>query len=110
MLNVRNKWCLITGASRGIGKLIALQMAKYGANLILHSRDLNHTAELENEIKAMGVDCFSVECDLNDLDSVEGMLKTIDESGRQVDIYSTMQACRLLTERIITQHLLRIIL
>lgn len=86
MLNVRSKWCLITGSSRGIGKLIALQMAKYGANLILHSRNLNHTAELENEIKAMGVDCFSVECDLNDLDSVAKMLETIDESGKQVDI------------------------
>ena len=86
MLNVQNKWCLITGASRGIGKLIALQMAKYGANLILHSRNLNHTAELENEIKAFGVDCFSVECDLNDLDSVAKMLETIDESGKQVDI------------------------
>lgn len=86
MFDVKNKWCLITGASRGIGKLIALQMAKYGANLILHSRNLEHTSELEKQIKSFGVDCFCVAGDLNDLACVEKMLQIIDESGVRVDI------------------------
>jgi len=37
MLNLQGKWVLITGASRGIGRLAALEMAKHGCNLILHS-------------------------------------------------------------------------
>ncbi len=86
MFDVKNKWCLITGASRGIGKLIALQMAQYGANLILHSRSIEHTFELEKQIRTFGVECFCVECDLNNLDSVEKMLQFIEKSGVQVDI------------------------
>ena len=38
MIDVKGKWALITGASRGIGKLSAIFMAEQGCNLILHSR------------------------------------------------------------------------
>ncbi len=86
MVDVKNRWCLITGASRGIGKLIADEMAKCGANLILHSRSKAHTAQLEEEYKNSGIECFSVESDLNDLASVEKMLEEIDNSGKRVDI------------------------
>lgn len=86
MISVKGKWALITGASRGIGKLSAIYMAEQGANVILHSRTLEHTAELAKELEAKGVEVKCVAAELSDLSTVEAMLKTIDEMGVNVDI------------------------
>lgn len=86
MVNVKGRWALITGAARGIGYLTAVFMAKQGCNLILHSRDLSHTEKVLQEVKAMGVSAYAVAADLNDLASVEEMLRQIDDLGVDVDI------------------------
>ena len=86
MYQVKGKWALITGASRGIGYLTALFMAKQGCNLILHSRKLSHTEKVLEEVRALGVAAHAVEADLNDLDAVRKMLTRIDGLGAQVDI------------------------
>lgn len=86
MVNVKGKWALITGSARGIGRLSALEMAKMGCNLILHARTLDHTKELLEEVKALGVEAYAVAAELSDLDSVEKMLKTINEKGTDVSI------------------------
>ena len=86
MLDLKGKWVLVTGASRGIGRLAAKKMAEQGCNLILQSREVAHTASLEDELKALGVECYSVEADLNDIPSVLKMLEKIDSIGTQVDI------------------------
>lgn len=86
MIDVKNKWALITGASRGIGYLTAQFMAKQGCNLILHSRKLEHTEALLQEVKALGVSAYAVEAELSDLDAVASMLKTIDGLDVRVEI------------------------
>ena len=86
MVDVKARWALITGASRGIGRLIALFMAEQGCNLILHSRKLSHTEELLEEVKALGVEAYAVEAELTDLTAVEKMLADIDALGVRVDI------------------------
>lgn len=86
MLDLSGKWVLVTGAARGIGRLAAHKMADCGCNLILHSRDVSHTASLEEELKAKGVLCHSVAADLNDIPSVLKMLEKIDTLGVDVDI------------------------
>lgn len=86
MVDVKGKWVLVTGASRGVGRQIALFMASRGANLILHSRSLEHTKEVFKEVSETGVQALQVEAELSDPGSVENMLKTIDDSGVQVDI------------------------
>jgi len=86
MTDLKGKWVLITGASRGIGKLSAQFMAKQGCNLILHSRKLEGTKELLEEVKAMGVDAYSVASELSSTEEVSAMLKTIDDKGTQVDV------------------------
>ena len=75
MENVKGKWAIITGAARGIGYLTAIMMAKEGCNLILHSRNLSHTEKVLKEVKELGVDAYAVSAELNDLDSVDDMLK-----------------------------------
>ena len=86
MLDLKGKWVLITGASRGIGNLAARAMAEQGCNLILQSRSVEHTAALKEELMATGVICHSVEADLNDIPSVMKMLESIDSLGMDVDI------------------------
>jgi len=86
MVDVKGRWALITGASRGIGYLTALFMAEKGCNLILHGRTKEHCAKVLEEVKALGVEAYAVGAELSDLDAVEKMLQEIDALGMRVDI------------------------
>ncbi len=86
MISIKGKWALVTGASRGIGKEIALLLAKQGANIILHSRSLKNTEAVKSEIEALGVKTFSVACELSELAQVDTMLQEIDAQGMKVEI------------------------
>lgn len=86
MVNVKGKWALITGASRGIGYLSALFMAEQGCNLILHGRTREHCEKVLAEVKAKGVEAYAVEAELSDLTQVEKMLADIDAVGTPVSI------------------------
>lgn len=88
MVDIKGRWVLVTGASRGIGLLTARFLAKQGANIILHSRDISHTRELCNEIEAMGVEAYQIAAELSDLSQVESMLQKIDELGIDVEFIS----------------------
>lgn len=86
MVDVKGRWALITGASRGIGYLTALFMAEKGCNLILHGRTKEHCEKVYQEVKALGVEAYVVNAELADLDAVDSMLKEIDALGVRVDI------------------------
>ena len=86
MVNMKGRWCLITGAARGIGYLTAKFMAEQGANLILHSRKLEHTEKVLAEVRALGVEAYAVAAELSDLDAVKAMLEEIDKLVPQVDV------------------------
>ena len=86
MVDVKGRWALITGASRGIGYLTALFMAEKGCNLILHGRTKENCAKVLAEVKALGVEAYAVGAELSDLDAVEKMLNEIDALNVRVDI------------------------
>lgn len=86
MIDLKGKWVLITGASRGLGRLAAELMAQQGCNTILQSRSVGHTQPLEKSFLKMCLKSYSLEADLNDLDSVQKMLEEIDGMGVDVDI------------------------
>lgn len=86
MVNVKGKWTLITGASRGIGYQAALFMAQQGSNLVLHSRKEEHCLKVLEEVLAFGVDAYVVTAELSDFSEVEKMLAYIDEKETQIDI------------------------
>lgn len=75
MEQLRGKTALITGASRGIGRAIAVQLAKCGVNIALCGRDIDKLTELEIELKSFGV--FTLICggDITDPDII---MKTIE--------------------------------
>ncbi len=86
MVNVKGKWALVTGASRGIGYHAAIFMAGQGCNLVLHSRKAEHCQKVLDEVLAMGVEAYIVEAELSDFDSIDVMLKMIDDKGTAIDI------------------------
>ncbi|MBR3268299.1 MAG: SDR family oxidoreductase [Oscillospiraceae bacterium] len=85
MLNIQGKWALVTGASRGIGKLAAQALAEQGCNLILLSRDTAHTAAIAAALSEK-VSVHEVACNLADPDSVTAALSEIDALNVPVDI------------------------
>jgi short-subunit dehydrogenase len=95
MVSVKGKWALITGASRGIGYLTALFMAKQGCNLVLHSCSLENTKKLMDEVKAFGVDAYCVEAELANHQEVVRMLDDIEAKGTEIDIVFNNAAVQL---------------
>ncbi|MBQ0039569.1 MAG: SDR family oxidoreductase [Treponema sp.] len=86
MTDVKGKWALVTGASRGLGKLAAEFMAARGCNLILHAREKSHVEALAGKLGAQGIKVHCVQAELNDLAQVEKMISDIDALGIDVDI------------------------
>ena len=84
--SVRGKWTLVTGASRGIGRQIALEMARLGANIIAHGRSLDHTRELVGTLLGLGVQAHGIAADLGKPEEVERMLDHLDGSRLPVEI------------------------
>lgn len=109
MVNVKGKWALVTGSSRGVGRQIALFMAKEGCNLILHSRSLAHTEKLLEEVTAMGVEAYAVEAELSDPAAVNRMLDEMEEKGTPVDIDLMMREYKLHIVTITGRHQLKIL-
>ncbi len=86
MVNVNGKWAFITGASRGIGYLIAEFMAEKGCNLILHSRNIKNTEKIAKLAKEKGVEVLEVQAELSDVNSINKMLDEIESKNIDVDI------------------------
>lgn len=86
MLDLKGKWVLITGASRGLGRLIALAMAEQGCNLVLHGRTSGHCEKVLSEVKECGVEAYVVAAELSDPEQLNKMLAEIDGRGTQIDV------------------------
>jgi len=85
-VDIRNKWALVTGASRGIGRHVARALAERGCNLVLHSRTLAHTAALEHELAAFGVKVATVAAELSQQSDVDRMLEQTRSLSPGIDI------------------------
>ena len=77
MLDLKNRWVLVTGAGRGIGRLMAEKLIGCGANLILVSRDKSHTEDIEKKAKGAGLQAVSFGCDLGVREEVEKLISEL---------------------------------
>ena len=82
-----DKCALITGATRGIGKQIAITLAKQGYNIALNYRKENK--ELENtkkEIEEIGIQVIAVKGDVANFEDCENFVKQVIERFGQIDV------------------------
>ena len=80
-MNFNGKTALITGAGRGIGKTIAVKLAKLGSDIAL--ADMNPISDdVLKEIEENGTRCLAYKLDVTDVDAVDSVVKKIiDETG-----------------------------
>ena len=86
MENIK-KVALITGATRGIGKQIAITLAKEGYNIALNYRKENEDLEnAKKEIAELGVEVLAVQCDVSKYEDCERFVKEIIEKFGHIDV------------------------
>jgi NAD(P)-dependent dehydrogenase (short-subunit alcohol dehydrogenase family) len=83
---VENKVVVITGGSSGIGKASAIKVAEAGAKVIIVARGEKELHETRDEIIAAGGKCWAYTCDLTDMASCDGLVKTVLAEHKAVDI------------------------
>lgn len=84
---LKDKNVIITGATRGIGREIALTLAKNGANIAINYRNFNGELEaLINEIKSFGVDVLAIKCDVSVSDDVDNFVKEVKNHFKTIDV------------------------
>ncbi len=77
---------LVTGASRGIGAALALELAKTGAHIIAVARTVGGLEELDDKIKAVGSSATLVPLDMKDSDGVARLALALNERYQRLDV------------------------
>ncbi len=83
----RDMRCLVTGASAGIGREIARELARQGARIVVTARREDRLAELSVELESLGSpEAVAIVADLSKPESAEFIVKRADESLEHVDV------------------------
>ncbi|SNR90353.1 3-oxoacyl-[acyl-carrier-protein] reductase [Anaerovirgula multivorans] len=84
---LENKNVIITGGSRGIGRSIALQLARNGANVIINYTSNKEAADkVVKEIEAYNVKGLAIQCDVTKSDDIKKMIETVENHFDTIDI------------------------
>jgi citronellol/citronellal dehydrogenase len=92
-MSFQNKTVIITGASRGIGKAIALKLASMGANIVIAAKSVEENAKLggtifsaAKEIEDAGGKALPVQCDIRFEDQIKNVVEKTMETFGSIDI------------------------
>ena len=84
---LKGKTAVVTGASRGIGRAIAIKLATLGVNIVVNYRNsYDAVQEVVKEIQALGARALAVQCDISSFKDVESMMKKSLEEFGSIDI------------------------
>jgi 3-oxoacyl-[acyl-carrier protein] reductase len=84
---LENKTAIITGASRGIGRGIALEFAKQGANVAFtYSSSVDAAVALENELKELGINAKGYQSNAANFDAAQNLAKEVLTDFGSIDI------------------------
>lgn len=86
MTDLKNKNALITGAGKGIGKAIAIALAKEGVNVILVSRTQADVDQLAVETSKLGVKSLALSADVSDINSINNAVEKALAEFTNIDI------------------------
>jgi len=85
LMRFQDKVVVVNGASRGIGRGIALRFAKEGADIVVGANE-DKIHEVAEEIRAMGRKGLSIFCDVTDKKSVENLYSQVMKEFGKVDV------------------------
>ncbi len=85
-LRLEKKTAYVTGGARGIGKAVALGLAKNGADVAIVDIDMEAASEVVKKIEAMGRRSMAISCDVTDPDDVNDMVDSVISSWGRLDI------------------------
>lgn len=87
MAKLQDKVVVVTGASRGIGRAIALQVAQEGANVVVnYSGSADKAQQVVDDIKALGREAIAVQASVASTADVEALMKTATDTFGRIDI------------------------
>lgn len=105
MAQLKSKSAIVTGSAAGIGRAIAVRLAKDGADLLLADINLEGIEKLSGEIRSRGSQCHTIKADVIDFRDVQQMVERCIELYGKIDIavnnagVSTMAPVVELTEK-----------
>jgi 3-oxoacyl-[acyl-carrier protein] reductase len=86
-MRLENKVCLVTGASRGIGRAIALTFAKEGANVVVnYSKSKDQAEDVVKEITKLGRKAISIKADVSRKNEVRVMVAQTIKQFKRIDV------------------------
>src|SRR5690625_6962961 len=86
-MDLKKKNCLVTGGSRGFGKVLALQIAVLGANVAFtYSRSKEAADEVVRELETKGVKATSYQADAVDFGKAEEVISDVMEKWGSLDV------------------------
>ncbi len=83
---LENKIAIVTGASQGIGRDLAIGLAEAGAHVALVSRNQSALDEVASEIMALDRKALVIPRDLTDVSQIRAMVKQVDDTFGKIDI------------------------
>lgn len=86
MKNLKNQNCLITGAASGIGRSLAIGLAKEGMNLFIVDIDTENLEKVKKEIEKFGVKVFAGKCDVSKYEDFENIAKEVHSKLGDIDL------------------------
>jgi len=85
--SLRSQVAVVTGASRGIGRAIAQELATFGANVVVNYASSSQAAEeLVSEITAAGGSAIALQADVSQAEEVDKLINTVLEKFNRIDI------------------------
>ena len=86
LFDINGKYILVTGASSGLGKYLAMMLAAHGANLIICARRLERLEELQKKIEEQhSVEVLIYSVDVTNRNAIKDMISDLDNRGVAID-------------------------